>query len=642
MKNICKININLNEEKIMINNIKNQITNHSLDTILESIFTGDKNDILVEEQNIIYQLTSSDNQNNKKYYNISTIKLGECEKELKEYYKLGDNDSLLIFKVDYYDESSKTPIVEYEVYNYENKQRLNLSICQNIPIEIDIPVSIDEDNLFKYNLSSEYYNDKCYPYTTEQGTDIILSDRKNEYYQNNMTLCEENCDYNGYDNETKRAKCKCKIKERFLSISEINFDKGKLIEFFNLKNTINIYVLKCIKLFFSKDGLINNIGSYILLFVIFVNIPLLITFLIKEFHFLNKIIYNIIKTNKIENNKINKKENKRKINNNIINTSKKNLKNNFIKTALKSPKLFLKLKKKIKNNPPKSKKIKPNIYFNESKTNDHISGKSMRILSIKDESKLSINKIFNLNNNRKIIKNRKSEIILLNDYELNNLKYKDALKIDKRTYIQYYISLIKRKQILIFTFYTKDDYNSGIIKISLLLFSFSLYFTVNTLFFSDSTMHEIYEDKGSFDFLYQIPQILYSTIISGVNNTIVSYLSLSEKNILKIKEAKEKNKNDINNLVAKTKKCLIIKFVIFFILNFLFLTFFWYYLGCFCAVYKNTQSHLIKDTLISYSLSLLYPFGINLLPGIFQIPALNAKKRDKESMYTFSKIIQLI
>ena len=25
-------------------------------------------------------------------------------------------------------------------------------------------------------------------------TDIILTDRKNEYYENNMTLCEENCD----------------------------------------------------------------------------------------------------------------------------------------------------------------------------------------------------------------------------------------------------------------------------------------------------------------------------------------------------------------------------------------------------------------------------------------------------------------
>ena len=269
----------------------------------------------------------------------------------------------------------------------------------------------------------------------------------------------------------------------------------------------------------------------------------------------------------------------------------------------------------------------------------------MKRISVKDENNLSnFSKILNLDYNNEILKNRKNIIKKMNDYELNNLNYEDALKKDKRTYIQYYISLLKRKQLLIFTLYTKDDYNSEIIKISLLLFSFSLYFTVNTLFFTDSTMHKIYEDRGSFDFIYQIPQILYSTIISFITNTIVSYLSLTEKNILKIKEAKEKIKDDISNLVAKTKKCLMIKFILFFILNFLFLLFFWYYISCFCAVYKNTQTHLIKDTLISYSLSLLYPFGINFLPGIFRIPALNSKKKDKdkEFIYKFSKIIQLI
>ena len=48
-------------------------------------------------------------------------------------------------------------------------------------------------------------------------------------------------------------------------------------------------------------------------------------------------------------------------------------------------------------------------------------------------------------------------------------------------------------------------------------------------------MHEIYVEKGNYNFIYQLPNILYSTIISGVNNAIITYLSLSEKNILKIK-----------------------------------------------------------------------------------------------------------
>ena len=62
------------------------------------------------------------------------------------------------------------------------------------------------------------------------------------------------------------------------------------------------------------------------------------------------------------------------------------------------------------------------------------------------------------------------------------LKYKKALKIDNRTFIQYYISLIKRNQILFFTFYTKDDYNSKTIKFSLFIFEIAEYYAVNCLF----------------------------------------------------------------------------------------------------------------------------------------------------------------
>ena len=39
---------------------------------------------------------------------------------------------------------------------------------------MNIPVSIDENNLFKYDPNSAYYRDNCYAYTTENGTDIIL------------------------------------------------------------------------------------------------------------------------------------------------------------------------------------------------------------------------------------------------------------------------------------------------------------------------------------------------------------------------------------------------------------------------------------------------------------------------------------
>ena len=70
--------------------------------------------------------------------------------------------------------------------------------------------------------------------------------------------------------------------------------------------------------------------------------------------------------------------------------------------------------------------------------------------------------------------------------------------------------------------------------------------------------------------------------------------------------------------------------------------FFWYFISCFCAVYKNTQTTLIKDTLISFALSMVYPFAINLFPGFFRIPALRAKDKNKKYLYMLSGYIALI
>ena len=116
----------------------------------------------------------------------------------------------------------------------------------------------------------------------------------------------------------------------------------------------------------------------------------------------------------------------------------------------------------------------------------------------------------------------------------------------------------------------------------------------------------------------------------------MTFLALSEENVLSIKHEKI-----LRNVPRKAKdiiRALQIKFVNFFILSFIFFMGFWYYVACFCAVYKNTQYHLIKDSLISFGTSLLTPLGICLAPGLFRIPGIKGKK---EFLYLLSKIIQL-
>ena len=172
--------------------------------------------------------------------------------------------------------------------------------------------------------------------------------------------------------------------------------------------------------------------------------------------------------------------------------------------------------------------------------------------------------------------------------ELNYFSHEDALNHDKRTFIQYYINLLKTNHVILFSFYPIKDYNSQIIKTFLFFFCFSSDFINNALFFTDVTMHKIYSDEGAFDFIYNIPQIIYSSLISIIIDLLIKFLSLSENKVFEVKEQKRKNSKDLNIKIKKLHKILKIKFALFFIITFIILIFYWFYITCFCAIYKNT------------------------------------------------------
>ena len=116
------------------------------------------------------------------------------------------------------------------------------------------------------------------------------------------------------------------------------------------------------------------------------------------------------------------------------------------------------------------------------------------------------------------------------DIEMNSLNYEEAIKCDYRTYFQYFLSLLKTRHILFFSFFKVQDYNSQMIKIYIFFFTFAINYTVSAMFYSDSTMHKIYEDEGSFDFTYQLPQMLYSLIISSLLKILLTTLGLYGRN----------------------------------------------------------------------------------------------------------------
>ena len=607
-----------NKDQI-IQSIQNDIVNRNLVELLSDLINGTKTDLIVEYKDISYQLTTTENQKNFTNNNISTIDLGDCENTLRSIYDINENLSLIILKIDYYMTGLLIPVIGYEVYHPTNFSQLNLNYCNNSTVKLNIPVSIDEDNLYLYEPNSDFYNDECYAYTTENGTDIILNDRKNEYVENNLSLCEDNCTYKGYNSGNKKALCECETKIKIELISNILNDDTILSNNFNTtKNSItNIATLKCVSLLFSKNGLISNIGSYILLFTIaFFAIATIIFY---------KCGYQLIesKINEIKNEKLGKKH-----------VDIFNLDNNLrgSKNSIKKKK---KKKKKSKTNisNPKKKHSKKNSeignHFLASISKTEHKNTSIKIYSIKHIDKIA------KNNNRKILRN---PLIKYKDSELNYLLYKEAILYDKRTFGEYYCNLNRIKILFLFPFYPFDDYNIKIIKICIFLLSFILYFAINTFFFNDSTLHQIYLDGGKYNFSYFLPNIIFSFILSYFIIILLKYFFLSERNILEINNMKVRD--EINDKADSIKRCLMIKYIIFFISSFILLIVFWYYLSSFCAVYKNTQVYIIINTFISILIGSIYPFLFNIIPGVFRIYSL--KNVDNERLFKLSKFLQEI
>ena len=225
------------------------------------------------------------------------------------------------------------------------------------------------------------------------------------------------------------------------------------------------------------------------------------------------------------------------------------------------------------------------------------------------------------------------------DYELNWLPYEIAHIFDKRSNCDYYCALIKDKQLIMFTFCSFNDYNSGVLKKFMLFLSFALHYTVNALFFTESTMHQIYIDEGSYNFQYQISYIIISAAIStAILRIMLITLVLTDKDVLEVRNQISKEK--ALNKKKEKLKCLKIKFAIFFVLNFILLVLFWYYLTCFNAVYQNTQIYLIENTFISFGFSLFYPIVINIFPTLLRNCALSNK--DNECLYKASQILQVL
>lgn len=234
--------------------------------------------------------------------NSSKINMEQCISLLKQKNNIPNEDSLIIAKIDIDREPSTiTKQVEYKVYTKEGTP-LNTDVCSVINIDISYPLSdIDltkgefliNQGIDIYNISDPFYNDVCFIYA-ENGTDFTLNQRRELIYEN-ISFCEENCNYEGIDYNISKVLCSCYEKSSF----DNTITNKPLVnnqQFSQLPIT-TLEIAKCYKDILNWNNVKDNIGFWLYGSVETVSLIIVIIGFLKE---ISKIMMNmnkIIKTN---------------------------------------------------------------------------------------------------------------------------------------------------------------------------------------------------------------------------------------------------------------------------------------------------------------------------------------------------------
>ena len=543
----------------------------------------------------------------------SALDLTECQAILKKKYGLPEEEDLMIIKADmlkelndYYGTS-----VEYQIFSTSLGAFLPLADCQEAGTTVTVSNPFNIGNLLTqyqsktgsvvvngynvFDVNSPFYNDICTDFTNENGNDVLLDDRRKDYFDENINLCETGCKFVGYNTTTNLYTCICNIKaipgveaEEYtgdIITNEMPKDFRDLIS-----KRSNIEVFKCASQVFSSKGQKKNFGSYILLTGLASLIGIIIFHFVKEKGKMDSLFNQLAR-----------------IPNRIANPPKP--------TGTQDEK-----KAANKNSRAKDK--------NQKVPDNSVNKVKVRESDVVTNSKRKIN-----NEEKSKPRNIQKDLFLTED-QLNFAEFHIASKKDHRSFIKYYWSLLKMKQLFVFTFYTSDDFILRTTKIALFILFIGFYLTFTALFFNDSIMRAIYIYKGNTNAAVHIPNIILSSLCCLVASLIIRFVSLNEREISKITQLN--NEKERKQLAEKMKSISKVKLIVMYAISGALLFLFWYYVSAFCAVFKNSQGHYFTNVLVAFILCNLWPCVISLIPALLRKRALD---NGNETLYKVSQII---
>ena len=218
------------------------------------------------------------------------------------------------------------------------------------------------------------------------------------------------------------------------------------------------------------------------------------------------------------------------------------------------------------------------------------------------------------------------------------MDFDDAIKKDKRKFLEFLLDNLKINQITLNTFNSKEPLKPRTIKIMLYILDLDLYLFINGLFFNEEYISNFLHEKNTFfKFIERLSErFLYIALVGIIISYIIDFFFIEEKKIKGIfkreKDDKIVLKEEIITLIESMQK----RYLLFIIIVFFILLLSFFYLLCFNYVYPKTQIEWVKSSITIMIIMQFLSVLKVLLETVLRFLSFRFKS---ERIYKISKLI---
>ena len=596
--------------------------------------------------------------------NMPKVDFGKCYTKLKN--TLNITETLIIALIQKKNGKGEKKSTSYFFYHPTSGNRLlSEEICKDEEvvvkesimaqlnenegnINLDSVMSLTKQNIDIFNLSNEFYTDICYHFESPDGKDVPFGERIHIYYPN-ITLCELGCVSQGINFATMESICQCQMNDIMNNdlVSGNALVENTLSEVFDILSSSNLLVLTCYKDVFKPEFIIKSKGGFIVIGIFLLQFIFILIFLINNKNDIEQFFNNLTQYYII----FRKTEREKEKENNIKSANKNGIIIN------KSNKITL-LKSKVKSSPPGKKKAKNEverepIAFKKKNNKNKIflipKNESSKNATKYDLIKNSKNNLIGSEKEKTTKKNhelisakKKCGNIDIEEYlkpDIDDMEYDDAVKLDKRSFCEYLSDTLKEKQIIMETFFYKENIKPKSVKIVLLFLEICLYFVVNGLFFNEDYIIKLYksEDDNFFSYITRsYGNFFYSLMVGIIVDTILDCIFIDEKVIKRVFLREKDNPLQLKYEIKVNTKSIIKRYIIFFIICVFIELISWYYVSCFNCVYPGTQLEWIKSSVTIIFIMQIISVLMRILESIIRSISFKCKS---EKIYKVKQLL---